>query len=331
MEKKGDGSASRKITVAICVKNGGKTVGAAVASLCGQSVLPKKIIVVDDGSTDNTVEEIEKVRASREARESRDIEVEIIKNEGKGLYDGRNTALKHCGTEYLAFTDADCEADEKWIEGILGVFEARPEVAAGTGSHPQIGEANWVSRMHRLWFVIEGNRGVGYTDGLVGANSYFRTSVLREVGGWISLPLGNAEDFYISLKITGAGYKIWIDDSLKIYHHYTRSFPDLMKKSFNSGYAITHLMQKAGIKGFWYYYTLLIPVAALSALTGLCAGLLGWFNGWLLLAGVLGGTFLFNLRMFKSISMTLPRWSVRWVIIWGYSLGILKALAKKPA
>jgi len=318
-------SVSQNITAAICVKNGGKTIGAAVTSLCTQSLLPKKIIVIDDGSTDNTVEEIEKTQGTHETI------IEIIKNEGSGLYDGRNTALKYCDTEYLAFTDADCEADEKWIEGIIGVFESRPEVAAGTGAHPQLGEANWVSRMHRLWFIIEGNRGVGYVDGLVGANSYFRTSVLREVGGWISLPLGNAEDFYISLKITGAGHKIWIDDSLKIYHHYTRSFSDLMKKSYNSGYAITLLMQKADIKGFWLYYTLLIPVVALTALTGFFAGLIGYPYGWLLLLGVLGGTFLFNLRMFKSISMTLPRWGVRWVIIWGYSLGILKALVKRSA
>lgn len=318
-------SEGRKITAAICVKNGGKTIGAAVESLCGQSIKPKKIIVVDDGSTDNTVDKVEKTR------EMTDIEIEIIKNEGKGLYDGRNTALKHCGTEYLAFTDADCKADEKWIEGILRVFAQKPEVAAGTGSHPQIGEANWVSRMHRLWFIIEGNRGAGYTGGVVGANSYFRTSVLREVGGWISLPLGNAEDFYISLKITGAGHKIWIDDSLKIYHHYTRSFSDLMKKSFNSGYAITLLMHKAGIGGFWYFYTLLIPVVALAALSGFVAGLTGSAGGWFLLAAVLGGTFLFNLRMFKTISMTLPRWGVRWVIIWGYSLGILKALITRPA
>ncbi|MEE8484086.1 MAG: glycosyltransferase family 2 protein [Nitrospinota bacterium] len=311
----------QKITVAICVKNGSKTIAAAVRSICAQSVLPKKLIMVDDGSTDNTREEIKKAKTG-------DLPVEIIPNDGNGLFDGRNTALANCDTEYLAFIDADCEADEKWCEGILKIFSEHPGVAAGTGGHPQLGEANWVSVLHRMWFVVDSLQGAGYADGVVGANSYFRTSVLRELGGWISLPMGNAEDMYISVMINEAGYRMWNDSDVKVYHHYTRDFADFIKKTFNSGYAIVVMMQKAGWRNFWYYYTLCIPIVAAAALFGLTLGIAGVEEGWYTLATVLFGTFLFNLKMFKSVGRTLPRWAVRWIIIWGYSLGIIKAVLR---
>ena len=88
------------------------------------------------------------------------------------------------------------------------------------------------------------------------------------------------------------------------------------------------MILKAGFKGFWFYYTLAIPLVALSALAGLLLGIMGFNHGWWLLGAVLFGTFLFNLRMFRTVSLTLPRWAVRWVLIWGYSLGILKAVFK---
>lgn len=317
----GGNPSGRKLTVAICVKNGERTIRKAVESICGQAVPPEKIVIVDDGSTDGTVEEISMAQTGG-------CRIDIIKNNGAGLFDGRNTALGRCDTEFLAFIDADCEADHEWTKGFLRVFADHPEVAGGTGSHPQLGRENWVSRMHRLWFVVDSRAGSGYTDGVVGANSYFRTSVLREVGGWISIELGNAEDMYISEKILSADHKLWHDERLKVYHHYTRDFGDFLKKSFRSGYAITVMMQKAGWRNYWYYYTLGIPLVAAFALAGLVAGVSGLNAGWYLLASVLLGTFAFNLRMFKSIGKTFPRWAVRWIIIWGYSLGVLKALLK---
>ena len=308
----------RNLTAAICVKNGGKTIAAAVRSLCAQRILPKRILIIDDGSTDNTRTEIEKAVFGA-------CPVEAFPNDGRRLYDGRNTALKLCDTEFLAFIDADCEADPEWTAGILNVFGEHPEVAAGTGAHPQIGEPNWVSRLHRLWFVVDSHQGRGYVGGVVGANSYFRVAILRGIGGWISLPLGNAEDMYISEKIKEAGHKIWFDESLKINHHYTRDFWDFILKSYKSGYAIVVMMEKAGWRNFWYYYTLSIPLVAVSFLAFLAMGVAGIGAGWWLLAGLLGGTFLYNLRMFGTVGRTLPRWGMRWIIIWGYSLGILKA------
>jgi len=310
-----------EVTTAICVKNGETTIQNALWSLCKQSLAPASILIIDDGSTDDTLKEIEKVESP--------IPVSVIPNDGIGLFDARSTALKNCGTEFLAFIDADCVADSEWVEKIEQVFKEHPEVGAGTGGHPEIGEATLVSRMHQLWFIVEGIKGAGYTGGVVGANSYFRTSVLNEVGGWVSLPMANAEDFYISLKITEAGHKIWIDEKIKVFHHFTKSFPDLMKKSFNSGYAITLLMRKTKIRGFWYNYTLLIPIVAFTLFVGVLAGLAGIRAGWVATASILLGTFLFNLRMFKTLRLTLPRWAVRWVIIWAYSAGILKALKEK--
>jgi len=254
-----------------------------------------------------------------------------VENNGKGLYAGRNTVLRQAAGDILAFIDADCVVDREWVERIVAVFAQNPEIVAGTGAHPPLEPYNWVAKLHHWWFIVEGKSGQGYTGGVVGANAYFRKAALEEVGGWISLPLAAAEDVYISLRLQERGYRIWFDERIKVSHHYTTRFSDLIRKSYHSGYAITRMFQAAGIRGYWYYYTLAIPVILFAFLMGVLllaiseTRLLGGF----FIIATLGATFWVNWWRFRSIGKTVPRWLARWVIIWGYSAGVVAALLRR--
>jgi len=98
-----------KIDVVIPVYNGEKFILDAVKSVVNQTLSPTKIIVVDDGSTDNTNKIVS------EYAKTYKVEIKIIKKENGGLSSARNTGIKESTADFIAFLDAD----DIWIENKL--------------------------------------------------------------------------------------------------------------------------------------------------------------------------------------------------------------------
>jgi cellulose synthase/poly-beta-1,6-N-acetylglucosamine synthase-like glycosyltransferase len=250
----------------------------------------------------------------------------VIASHGTGLYQSRNAVLSACSTDYLAFTDADCSLVPEWVEAVKGVLDVHPEAAAGTGRHPSVGPKTFASWLHHMWFLVE-TRSSGETDGVIGGNSYFRTEALREVGGWLNLPgCSNAEDVYISIRLSEAGHKIWFEERAAAQHHYETSFVNLMRKSVRMGKGITLMMRAAGIRNGLWLYTLAIPIIALAFPAGLLLSVLNTWIGGAVAIAPLVATLLYLWRAFRSFAKAFPRWIARWIVIWPYSLGILQGL-----
>jgi glycosyltransferase involved in cell wall biosynthesis len=88
--------------VVIPVYNKGPHVHRAVNSVLNQSFHNFKLILVNDGSTDNSLEEMKKFRDPR-------ISIFIRNNPGPGGYAARNLGIKEARSEWVAFLDADDE------------------------------------------------------------------------------------------------------------------------------------------------------------------------------------------------------------------------------
>lgn len=86
------------ISVVIPAYNAARTLNATVLSVFEQSVQDFEIIIVDDGSKDNTVEIAEAIGDSR---------VQVIRQTNGGASAARNTGIKAARGEYVAFLDAD--------------------------------------------------------------------------------------------------------------------------------------------------------------------------------------------------------------------------------
>jgi len=89
------------IDVIVPVYNGEKYIAEALGSITAQTCPPRTIIVVDDGSTDATVDII------MQARSGSGIEIKYLKTPNSGLSSARNHGLKASTAEYVAFLDAD--------------------------------------------------------------------------------------------------------------------------------------------------------------------------------------------------------------------------------
>ena len=104
------------VSVIIPTYNRAHLVGKAIQSVLNQTYKDFEIIVVDDGSTDNTNEEI--------AKSFNDPRIRYICHEQKrGGSAARNTGIKAAHGEYIAFLDSDDEWLTEKLERQIGFFE----------------------------------------------------------------------------------------------------------------------------------------------------------------------------------------------------------------
>lgn len=80
-----------------------------IASIIGQSYPNWELIVVDDGSTDNTLQIVEQYS-------KQDNRIRVFSQENKGPGAARNLGISQCKGDYIAFIDADDYYDKDYIE-----------------------------------------------------------------------------------------------------------------------------------------------------------------------------------------------------------------------
>lgn len=102
------------IDVVIPVYNGERYIIDAIASVDRQTYRPERIIVVDDGSTDNTEGLVSAYRGSTP--------IDYIKKPNGGLSSARNAGIQRCTADLVALLDADDEWIEDKLEKQVEVF-----------------------------------------------------------------------------------------------------------------------------------------------------------------------------------------------------------------
>ena len=106
------------ISVVIPVFNKGETIGRAVLSACQQTFKEIEILVVDDGSVDDS---------GKRAREIDDHRVRIISQSNQGQSVARNKGIQSASGTFVAFLDADDTWDTRHLESLLALVEKFPE------------------------------------------------------------------------------------------------------------------------------------------------------------------------------------------------------------
>ncbi|MGB0774591.1 MAG: glycosyltransferase [Akkermansiaceae bacterium] len=98
-------------SVIVCTYNGGHRMDACLRALERLDYPAYEVIVVDDGSTDDTVSVVEKYR-----------DVRLIHSEHGGLSAARNLGARNAEGDIFAYTDDDCEVDAGWLRWLAWEF-----------------------------------------------------------------------------------------------------------------------------------------------------------------------------------------------------------------
>src|SRR5918998_66000 len=179
------------VSVVIPCYNQAHFLGEAIESVLAQSYPNFEIIVVDDGSTDDTSEVAKRYP-----------KVRLVRQENQGLSAARNSGLARSEGEYVVFLDADDRLLPEALEAGLGCLEARPECAfvsgyfryiAADGSPLPTPKQSCPDREHYLEMLL------GNYLGMHGTYMY-RRAIFDSVGGF-DTSLKFCEDSDLHLRI----------------------------------------------------------------------------------------------------------------------------------
>tara|TARA_R110002049_G_scaffold282197_2_gene461999 strand:- start:565 stop:1506 length:942 start_codon:yes stop_codon:yes gene_type:complete len=110
-----------KFSVVIPLYNKQDHIITSVESVLLQSFDNFEILVVDDGSTDNSCAKLENITDPR---------LKILHKSNGGVSSARNMGIKHAQGEYVAFLDADDEYENDFLLEVLKLFERFPQADA---------------------------------------------------------------------------------------------------------------------------------------------------------------------------------------------------------
>jgi glycosyltransferase involved in cell wall biosynthesis len=169
-----------------------------------------EIIVVDDGSRDDTAERAERLLATWDGAGR------VLRKPNGGPASARNVGLRASTADVIAFIDSDCVADPDWLSAVVPTLATG---AAGVGGPLRnVSPPGWVSDyLDACQFFRQRTRN-GVVDYLLTANVAFRREALARVGGFDERRGVWAEDADLSFRLKQEGYALLLAPAGGVTH-----------------------------------------------------------------------------------------------------------------
>lgn len=106
------------VTIIMPIYNASKYLNLSIESILNQSYKNFTLLLIDDGSTDDSLKIIQNYK-------KKDNRIIVISKENKGVCQTRNIGLKMTKTKYVTFIDHDDEYDKNFLNNILTVLESK--------------------------------------------------------------------------------------------------------------------------------------------------------------------------------------------------------------
>lgn len=278
------------ISIVIPTYNAKKYLLSCVDSIIGSKLKQYEIVIVDNGSTDKTQEEV-RTKFHREIKKIRF--VSLSRNYGPAL--ARNKGVAVTLGKYVCFLDTDTEVAPNWAQEALRLLEKNPKVGAlqcklllmkdkktidYLGEY--LGSLGFMSPL-----VPYGEKDNGQYDSVQrilaakSAGMFMRKDVFEKIGGF-------DDDYFIFMEETDLQWRCWLQGyevvlcpKSVVYHHFA-STKNIVDKDFNN-----YLTRFHGTKN--YILTLFKNLSTKNLLTILPKHVFLWIclSGYLLITGKL--------------------------------------------
>lgn len=205
-----------RISVVMPVHNGEDYIEPAVDSVLNQTFSDFELIVVDDGSSDRTVERLQKYPDSR---------LRIYQQLPQGLAPALNQGLRLCQGEFVARMDADDICLPKRFERQVTFLEAHPEVVAVGSEVLLIDPDGWPIALrghHQSHPQIEKELLAGLGGAITHPTLMVRQQALAKIGGYSEARPTN-EDLQLYLQLGEVGQLANLPEVLLHYRVHFKS------------------------------------------------------------------------------------------------------------
>jgi len=216
-----------------------------------------EVIVVDDGSTDDTVEKARSAGANV---------LEFNKNGGQGQPGAvRNQGARKSSGDPIIFLDADCVVGEGWLQAILDGHTNGATIVGGSLALPP-----GLTTMARCdyycgWYVIHPERAAGDVPHHPPPNlSVRRTAFLSTSGFAETSPFEYTnEERAWQAELRRQGHRIYFEPKAIAYHYNRPGFPNLIRRNYRWGYTAIECKSKTGTARMaWLYRYPVLLIAA---------------------------------------------------------------------
>jgi GT2 family glycosyltransferase len=197
-----------RVSVVVCTYNGGPTLDQCLRSLRALDYPRYEVIVVDDGSTDDT-----------RAILDRFPEVRRIHQPNRGLSAARNVGLQAATGAIIAYTDSDCFAHADWLTHL--VHQLQRSGADAVGGPNLTPEDGWLAACvgaapGQPTHVLESDQ---VAEHVPGCNMAFRREALLAINGFDPQYRKAGDDVDLCWRLQQAGYWITFAPGAFVWHH----------------------------------------------------------------------------------------------------------------
>ncbi len=223
------------ISVIIPVYNGGYPFVCCLLAMARSQFSDWELIVVDDGSTDESAAIADQFGAK------------VIQTKGReGPGAARNLGAEIATGDYLCFIDADCEVCEDVITKLAQKLQLQPEIDALFGSYDDAPAAtNFVAQYKNLLHHYVHQQGSEDASTFWSGFGVVKRELFLKLGGFdvVRYPRPSIEDIELGYRLKQAGAKIHLAKELQVKHHKAWKLVGLVKTDvFDRGIPWTKLL-----------------------------------------------------------------------------------------
>lgn len=224
-----------KVSVVLASYNGARTLKACLESLEHLNYPDYEVLLVDDGSTDNTAEIAGLFKSVR-----------LIQHGANyGLSVARNTGIAAATGEIIAFTDSDCRVDEDWLHHLVQcLIEGEFRAVGGHNFLPPedspVAAAVMASPGGPAHVMLTDRE----AEHIPGCNMAFFKWALESIGGFDPVFHKAGDDVDVCWRLQQRGYKIGFSPGGFVWHYRRSTVGAYLKQQEGYGAAEALLQQK---------------------------------------------------------------------------------------
>jgi glycosyltransferase involved in cell wall biosynthesis len=209
------------VSIILPARNADENIAAALDAIGQQQYTPYEVIIISDGSTDQTNEICQKYP------------YKLIVQEWQGTASAENAGVALARGQILYFTDADVVMPRDTLRRVVETLRNNPEAVGLSGCYsaetlyPNFFSA-YKNALHRYVHRTNGP----YTVNLFGANSAIWKDAFQKVGG-LDGEQKAIEDVELGFRLVGAGYRILMARDIEVTHRKKYTFWSLVNSDVN--------------------------------------------------------------------------------------------------
>ena len=272
--------------------NNEATVVDSIQSILNQKTdLQFEIIVVDDGSTDNTYPFVNKLLKIHP-------NIKLIKKKNGGEASALNEGLKNCNGRFIAIVEADVEIEDKWLEKVMREFtpppHLPPQVGEGKGGGYIVGvggrlvtpeNSSWIARIAGYEIESKFETKERFANHITSANAIYRASVFKEIGNFNENLVNAVLDSDFNRRIIERDYKLIYKKDALARHHFKPTFKGYLKRQYS--YARYRVHERLALYPADRLLALNVLICGISALSIFIFPFIFWLPAALIILSIL--------------------------------------------